>query len=192
MPSTLPGSTMPGGNRYTPPGGGFNYQGTSIGTPPPQPASASPNRVATPFFAGGPPNRTTIPVTDSSPRPLDNTAMIAGVNNPPIYNPNVVSYQNASNPQAASTTTGIASGANTSPTGQAPVVRTLQPSTGNQSYPQGNNYFLPASRQSTTPTPAQPQNNPTQPTWRESTSSDTRIIDDNVAPASNTEEKGSQ
>ena len=192
MPSTLPGSTMPGGNRYTPPGGSFNYQGTSNPAPNPQPASPSPNRVATPFFAGGPPNRTTVPVTDSSPRPLDNTAMIAGVNNPPIYNPNVNSYQNASNPQAASTTTGIARGANSSPIGQSPTVPTLQPPTGNQSYPQGNNYFLPASRQSTTPTPAQPQNNSTQPTWRESTSSDSRIIDDNIELASNTEEKGSQ
>ncbi len=40
MPSTLPGSTLPGGNRYTPPGGSFNYQGTSNPAPNPQPALA--------------------------------------------------------------------------------------------------------------------------------------------------------
>lgn len=189
MPSTLPGSAWPAGNRYTPPGGGFNYQGTSNGTPNPQPASPSPNRVATPFFAGGPPNRKTIPVTDSSPRPLDNSGVIAGANNPPIYNPNLNSYQNVSNPPAASTPTGIASGANTSPIGQSPVARTLQPPTGSQSYPQGNNPFSPASRQSASPAPVQPQNNSTPPAWRESTSSDSRINDDNVEPASNIEEK---
>jgi hypothetical protein len=186
MPSTSPGSTYPGGNRYTPPDGSFNYRGTSTDLPNSQPTSSSPNRVATPFFAGGVPNRTTIPVADNSPRSPDNTAGNAAGTNL-IAN----SYQNASNTQIASTPTGIAGAANSFPNGQSPIVRTLQPQPRDKSYSQGNNNMIPASRQSTVPTPAQPQNNSTQPTWRES-SSDTRLIDDNVETVSNTEAKDTQ
>ncbi len=163
MPSTTPGSTLPGGNRYTPPGG-FNYQGTSNQTPNSQTAPPSPNRVATPFFAGGTPNRRqTIPVTDASSQPLNNAQATAGVINPPVYNPNINSYQNVSNPQATYARAGFAGSTNTTPGGQSPAAVRLTPQTGNQSYPQGSNYLIPASRQSTSPTPVQPQNNSTQP-----------------------------
>ena len=156
MPSTLPGSTWPGTNQYTPPSGSLNNNyPRGAGVPNSQTSTPSPNRLATPFFAGGAPNRTTIPVTNGGTGALNNTAGTANVINPPNYNPNINSYQNGS-------------------------------------YPQGNNNFLPASRQSTVPTPAQPQNNSSQPAWRESTSSDARVIDDNVEPVSNTEAKESK
>jgi hypothetical protein len=155
MPSTLPGTTWPGTNQYTPPSGSLNNNyPRGAGVPNSQTSTPSPNRVATPFFAGGVPNRTTIPVTDGGTGALNNTAGTANVNNPPNYNPTINSYQNGSNPQ-------------------------------------GNN-FLPASRQSTVPVQTQPQNKSTQPAWRESTSSDARVIDDNVEPVSNTEAKESQ
>jgi hypothetical protein len=186
VPSTAPGSTLPGGNRYIPPGGSYNYRGASAELPNSQPTPPSPNRVATPFFAGGVPNRTTIPVADDRNRLLNNTAgNVAGIN--PINN----SYQNVSNSQPAYSPTGIAGGANSIPVGQSPIVRTLQPQTRDNSYPQGNNYMFPASRQSTAPTPAQPQINSPQPTWRES-SSDARIMDDNIEAVSNTEAKDAQ
>jgi hypothetical protein len=191
MPTTIPGSTWPGGNRYTPPGGSLNYQGTSNGLLNTQPASSSPNRVATPFFAGGAPNRTTIPVIDNGPRPLNNNAITANGNNAPIYNPNVNSYQSVSNSQTASPPTSMAGGSVDSPIGQSPAARTQQPPMGNQST-QGNNYLWPASRQSTAPNSVQPQNNSAQPNWRESTSSDSRILDDNIEPVSNIEEKDSK
>jgi hypothetical protein len=128
MPTnTSPAPAWPGGNRYAPPSGNFNnnYRGTSNDLQNAQPVSQSPNRVATPYFAGGTPNRTSIPATDNSPRAFD--------------------------------------------------------------YSRGNNYLIPASRQNIQANPAQIQNNSTLPTWRESSSSDTRLIDDNIEPVSNTE-----
>jgi hypothetical protein len=183
MPSTPPGSTSPGSNRYLFPGSSNNYRGASTELPNSQPTSSSPNRVATPFFAGGVPNRTTIRVTDDSTRMPDNTAgNVAGIN--PINN----SYQNVSNPQPSSSPTGIAGVTNSTPAGQSPIVRTLQPQARDRSYPQGNNYIFPASRQSTAPSTVQPQINSPQPSWRES-SSDTRTMDDNIETVSNIEEK---
>jgi hypothetical protein len=157
MPSTLPGSNMPGTNQYTPPSGSqnYNYPGNApAGNLQMSSPSVSPNRVSTPFFNGGVPNRKTIPVSDNNLRASDyaGTLGTAGVTNPPNYNPNMNSYQYG-----------------------AP--------------PQGNNSLMPMSRQSTVPTPAQPKSNSTQSGWRESTSSDTRMTDDNVEPASNTETK---
>jgi len=182
MPSTPPGSTWPGVNRYTPPGGTYNYRGTSSELPNPQPTSPSPNRVATPFFTGGTPNRSTITATNNGAEPPDYAmGNLAGTN------PNINSYQNVSNPQATYTPAGIAGGPSSSSAGQSPIVRTLQPQPRDR--PQGNNYLLPASQRYAAPTPAQPANNSPQPTWRESSSSDTRIIDDNVEAVSNTESK---
>lgn len=127
-PSTWPGTTQPGVNRYAP-AGSYNYQGSSIGTPNQQPATPSPNRVSTPFFAGGVPNRTSIPAA----------------NNSQSTNPSIP-YSNINN---------------TNP-----------------------NYLVPASRQYSVPTPAQPANNSQQSPWRESTSSDSRLIDDNIKTVS--------
>jgi hypothetical protein len=132
MPSSTPGSTWPSGNRYTPPGNNFNYQGTSTGIPNARPVSNSPNRITPPYFAGGVPSRTSIPATNSSSQP--------------VYSP------------------GGSNGANP-----------------------GANYIYPASRQYNQPTPAQSPINSQQPSWRESTSSDTQPFDDNVQAAANTE-----
>jgi hypothetical protein len=132
MPSSTPNSTWPSGNRYTPPGNNFNYQGTPTGVPNVRPVSNSPNRISAPYFAGGVPNRRTIPVVDGSPQPVDSSGGMNGAN-------------------------------------------------------PGTNYTYPASGQYSQPTPAQNPNNSQQPSWRESTSSDTRFIDDNVEAAANTE-----
>lgn len=183
MPTTPPGSTLPGGNRYTPPGGTFNYRGTSTEAPNSSPASTSPNRVSTPFFAGGNPNRSSIPTADEGPRPVNDTiGNVAGTN------PNINSYQNAYNPQAAYNPGSTAGGANNSSAVQSPIVRTLQPQPRDKSSTGGNNFLYPASRQYTAPIPAQTPKNSPQPTWRESSSSDTRLMDDNIQTASGTEE----
>ena len=193
MPSTIPGSNPPGGNRYTPPGNSSNYQGTSNLMPNSQPAPQSPNRVATPFFAGGVPNRKqSIPATDASSQPLDNAPTTAVVVNPPIYNPNIGPSQYVSSPPATYAGASLAGSANNPSGGQPPIAKTPQAQTGTQAYPQGNNYFLPASRQSASPAPSPPQNNSTQPVWRRSTSSDSRVVDGNIEVASDTEAKDSR
>jgi hypothetical protein len=144
MPSNTPGTNLPGGNRYAPPGGNFNYRGTYNEPSNSRPTPASPNRVAAPFFAGGAPNRSSIPITDANPGPVNYAPGTAAAAT------NANSYQNAANPQ-------------------------------------GNQYMYPASRQYIQPTPAQPPSNAAQPSWRESSSSDSRLTDDNVQAASGTE-----
>jgi hypothetical protein len=123
-------------------------------------------------------------VADNGLRPLDNP-----VGNLAAANTNINPYQNVSNPPATYGATGIAGSSNSVPTGQSPIVRTLQPQPRDKTYSQGNNYLYPASRRNAVPTPAQPANNAPQPTWRESSSSDTRLVDENVETVSHTEAK---
>jgi hypothetical protein len=187
QPTSQPG-TSPAGNLYTPPSGSYNYRGTSNDTPNYRPAAASSTRISTPYFAGGVPNRTTAPLTDSSPRPIDNTVgNTAGqnlntTNTAPAYSP--AAYQPGSYLPS-----GSANSTNASVTGQTPIVQTLQPQSGSRPYSQGNNYTFPASQRYIQPAQAQTGSDSAKPTWRESDSSDSRVVDENIKPASNTEAK---
>jgi hypothetical protein len=164
-PSNQPAPSS--GNTSSPPKNNLNYNYTYPGNAGAAGAQTalSPNRVATPYFAGGAPNRTTLSEPSGNPGMSANSAGVAGVKNQqnyiqpnynqpgynqPIYNQNINSYQNNPNPR-------------------------------------GNNYLLPASRQSTSPASSQAPGNSSRPVWRESTSSDDRVVDDNVQPASGAE-----
>ncbi|HEY4761507.1 MAG TPA: hypothetical protein VIH42_13075 [Thermoguttaceae bacterium] len=173
MPSSPAPSTWPGGNRYTPPGGNFNYRGTSTQPPNVYGTTASSTRVPTPYFAGGVPNRTSVPITDNSPRPIDDT-----VENVPRPN------QNVSNSAPVFAPAGNPAGSNISLTGRSPILRTLEP----QPNSQNNGYSYPAPRRSSEPTPVQPpNNNSSKPAWRESTSFETPAGDNAVEAVSGTE-----
>lgn len=183
-PSTMPRANAPNGYQNQPPNGSYDYRSPTTGIQTPSPTSTSRNHIATPYFAGGVPNRRTLPEVDATSSPNYNSnGNIAGTI------PNQYSYQNGQSLPPTYNSVNTASSTNSSAAVQSPIMGTLQPGSTNSTYPGGNNTFMPASRRYSSPVPA--QNSP-QPTWRESSSTDTRLIDDNIEPASNTETKSSE
>ncbi len=178
-PATPPGSTWPGGNRYMPPGGNFNYQGSSAVMPNSRSSAPSPNRISTPFFAGGTPSRSTIPIADNSPRPIDDAAENPAGPNPSVSS-SAVTYNSGGNARES----------NISLTGRSPGARPLQAQPQDQSYSQSNNNSLPAARRLNEPVPAERPNDSIKPAWRESTSFESSDQADKTVVASDVETKG--
>jgi hypothetical protein len=174
-PATSPSQTAPAGNRYTPPGGNYNYRGAGLQTPNPQGTTPSSNRIYTPFFTGGTPNRTSIPIKDTSPRPIDDSGESTAGAGPNVSSP-AVTY----NPG------GSTGGSNISLMGRSPIIRTLQPQTRAQTTSPGNNYSYPAGR-SGEPAQLQVPNDSIKPAWRESTSFASPLRDDNIETVSDIE-----